>query len=69
MLIDIGHYFLTLPLLADTDSWFGNQSLWRQVRKALGDRFHILSRTRCNNVLHAQPDMLLPGRRGRRRRL
>jgi hypothetical protein len=24
MLIDIGHYFSTSPLLAVTDSWFGN---------------------------------------------
>jgi hypothetical protein len=56
MLIGIGHYFPTSPLLAVTDSWFGNQSLWRQVRKVLGDRFHILSRLRCNNVLFAQPD-------------
>jgi len=44
MLINIGHYFPTSPLLAVTDSWFGNQSLWRQVRKVLGDRFHMLSR-------------------------
>ncbi len=51
MLIDIGHYFPTSPLLAVTDSWFGNQSLWRQVRNVLGDRFHMLSRLRCNNVL------------------
>jgi hypothetical protein len=40
MLIGIGHYFPTSPLLAVTDSWFGNQSLWRQVRKVLGDRFN-----------------------------
>jgi hypothetical protein len=68
MLIGIGHYFPTSPLLAVTDSWFGNQSLWRQVRKVLGDRFHILSRLRCNNVLYAQPDVEQSGQRGRRRK-
>jgi hypothetical protein len=68
MLIGIGHYFSTSPLLAVTDSWFGNQSLWRQVRKVLGDRFHILSRLRCNNVLYVQPDASQSGQRGRRRK-
>jgi hypothetical protein len=68
MMIGIGHYFATSPLLAVTDSWFGNQSLWRQVRKVLGDRFHILSRLRCNNVLYAQPIASHSGQRGRRRK-
>jgi hypothetical protein len=68
MLIGIGHYFATSPVLVVTDSWFGNQSLWRQVRKVLGDRFHMLSRMRCNNVLFAQPDAQRPGQRGRRRK-
>ena len=36
MLIGIGHYFPTSPLLAVTDSWFGNQGLWRPVRDVLG---------------------------------
>src|SRR5664279_2721062 len=68
MLIGIGHYFPTSPRLVVTDSWFGNQSLWRQVRKVLGDRFHMLSRMRCNNVLFTQPDVQRPGQRGRRRK-
>ncbi|UOA08649.1 transposase [Methylobacter sp. S3L5C] len=68
MLIGIGHYFPTSPILVVTDSWFGDQSLWRQVRKVLGDCFHILSRLRCNNVLFAQPEAQGPGQRGRRRK-
>ena len=68
MLIGIGHYFPTSPLLAVTDSWFGNQRLWRQVRKVLGGRFNILSRLRCNNVLYAQPDVPQSGQRGRHRK-
>jgi hypothetical protein len=35
------------------------------VRKVLGERFHLLSRLRCNNVLYAQPDAAQPGQRGR----
>ena len=34
----------------------------------MGDRFHILSRLRCNNVLYAQPDASPSGQRGRRRK-
>ena len=68
MMIGIGHYFSTSPLLVVTDSWFGNQSLWRQVRKVLGDRFHILSRLHCNKVWYAQPDASQSGQRGCRRK-
>ncbi|MDO9046247.1 MAG: transposase [Methylobacter sp.] len=68
MLIGIGSHFASSPLLVVTDSWFGNRSLWRPVRDALGDRFQLLSRLRCNNVLYAQPDASQPGQRGRRRK-
>ena len=68
MLIGIGHYFPTSPLLAVTDSWYGNQSLWRPVRKVLGDRFHLLSRLRCTHLLYAQPEASQSGPRGRRRK-
>lgn len=68
MLIEIAGYFSTTPLLAITDSWFGNQSLWKPVRKALGDRFHMLSRLRCNHVLYDQPREPKQGQRGRRRK-
>ena len=68
MLIGIGSHFATSPLLVVTDSWFGNESLWRPVREALGDRFHMLSRLRCNNGLYAQPDHPQPGKRGRHRK-
>src|SRR5450759_392791 len=36
MLIGIGSHFSASPLLVVTDSWFGNESLWRPVRDALG---------------------------------
>lgn len=68
MLIDIGQYFADTPLLAVMDSWFGNDSLWKPVRQALGHRFHLLSRLRSNAVLYAQPETVKAGQRGRRRK-
>ncbi len=68
MLIEIASFFSTSPLLAVTDSWFGNQSLWKPVKKALGERFHRLSRLRCNHVLYDQPGPKKPTQRGRQRK-
>ncbi|MBC8246595.1 MAG: transposase [Deltaproteobacteria bacterium] len=51
-----------------TDSWFGNQGLWKPVRQVLGERFHLLSRLRSNNVLYDQPGDRKPGQRGKPRK-
>jgi hypothetical protein len=68
LLLVIADYFSSTPLLAVMDSWFGNESLWKPVRRELGERFAILSRLRSNNVLYAMPDVAQPGQRGRRRK-
>ncbi len=68
MLIEIADHFSGIPVLAVMDSWFGNNSLWKPVRKAVGKRFNILSRLRCNNVLYAQPEARKPGQLGRCRK-
>ncbi len=68
MLIEIADYFSTSPLLAVMDSWFGNQGLWKPVYKAVGQRFNILSRLRCNNVLYELPEKKKPNQRGRNRK-
>jgi hypothetical protein len=68
MLIEIGGHFSTSPLLVVTDSWFGNQGLWKPARQVLGERFQLLSRLRCNNVLYDQPGVSKTGRRDRRRK-
>lgn len=65
MLIIIAGNFSTTPLLVVADSWFCNASLWRPVRKVVGERFHMPSRLRSNNALYTQPDKPLPGQRGR----
>jgi hypothetical protein len=66
MLLAIAGHFQTSPVLAVMDSWFGNDGLWKPVHKALGGRFHLLTRLRSNNVLYGQPETLQSGRRGRR---
>ena len=68
MMIEIADHFATSPLLAVTDSWFGNQGLWKPVRKVIGDRFDILSRLRCNHILYDQPEKKQPRQRGRQRK-
>ena len=68
MLIAIGNHFSDIPVLAVTDSWFGNSSLLKPVRKALGDYFNILSRLRCNSVLYDFPEARKPGQRGRNKK-
>ena len=65
MLIGIAQYFSDKPILAVMDSWFSNNSLWQPVRKILGERFNMLSRTRSNNVLYDPFVEKQPGKRGR----
>jgi len=65
MLIGIAEHFSSCPILAVTDSWFGNNGLWKPVYKTIGNRFNILSRLRCNNVLYDRPEKRKPGQRGR----
>ncbi|WP_221901505.1 transposase [Bathymodiolus platifrons methanotrophic gill symbiont] len=65
MLIEIAEHFSTVPILAVTDSWFGNNGLWKPAYKAIGNRFNILSRLRCNNVLYDLPEKRKPKQRGR----
>jgi hypothetical protein len=68
MLIEIAEFYSASPLLAITDSWFGNKSLWQPVRQFLGERFHLLSRLRSNNVLYDPPGKRKPGQRGKPRK-
>ncbi|WP_221897167.1 hypothetical protein [Bathymodiolus japonicus methanotrophic gill symbiont] len=50
------------------DSWFGNNGPWKPVYKAIGSRFNILSRLRCNNVLYDRPEKRKPKQRGRNKK-
>jgi hypothetical protein len=56
MIAELAQAFTQHPIVIVTDSWFGNNGLFKPVRAAVGDRVHLLSRLRCNAVLYAQPD-------------
>ena len=65
MITEIAAMFRQAPIIAITDSWFGNNGLYAPLRKELGQRFHMISRLRSNNNLF---EMLAPcGQRGRGR--
>jgi len=54
MLVDIANMF-GAPILNVTDSWFGNNGLWKPLHKQLGTRFHLISRLRSNITLYDIP--------------
>ena len=51
MLKKISDHF-KLPVLAVTDSWFGNNGLWSRLEAGRQGHFHLLSRLRANITLH-----------------
>ena len=65
MLCDVAAVFFKSGILVVTDSWFGNNGLWKPLRKKLGKRAHMVSRLRSNNNLFDEPHV--PGKRKRGR--
>ncbi len=65
MLCKISAAFRDTPLLAVTDSWFGNDGLFKPMRKTVGRHCHILSRLRVNTSLFASPPKRRKQQRGR----
>jgi len=55
MLPEIAAAFPGTPLLIVTDSWFGNDGLFKPMRKTIGRHCHMLSRLRVNTTLFALP--------------
>jgi len=64
-LVQLAHHFVDVPLTVVCDSWFGNNGLFKPVRKHLGDSFHLLSRLRSNTVLYDIPPKRTAEKRGR----
>jgi DDE superfamily endonuclease len=65
MITDIAGVFAQTRILVITDSWFGNNGLFKPLRKSLGRRFDILSRLRANSNVFQLPGPQLkkgPGR-------
>jgi hypothetical protein len=63
----LGAFFAQAPVLVVTDSWFGNNGLFKPLRARLGERVHLLSRLRVNAALYALPEPA-PGKAGRPRK-
>jgi hypothetical protein len=68
MIIEIASCFGGAPVLVVTDSWFGNNGLFKPVREALGLQFHLLSRLRVTSVLYGLPPERRSKQRGARRK-
>ncbi len=54
MLKEVHNHF-DQPVLAVTDSWFGNDGLWSRIDRGDDGRIHILSRLRTNIILYDFP--------------
>jgi hypothetical protein len=67
MLARLARVFPWAQMLVVTDSWFGNNGLFKPLRRALGERVHLLSRLRVNSTLYALPPAA-EGRNGRPRK-
>jgi hypothetical protein len=61
----LGAFFAQVPILVVTDTWFGNNGLFKPLRARLGARVHLLSRLRVNAALFALPALVV-GKIGRR---
>ena len=68
MILEIAGHFAGVPVLVVTDSWFGNNGLFKPVREALGLQFHLLSRLRVTSMLYALPSEPTPKQRGAKRK-
>ncbi len=55
MISHIATAFHGTPILIVTDSWFGNNGLFKPMRKTIGEHCHILSRLRVNSLLFDAP--------------
>ena len=68
MVIKVAHHFVGVDITVACDSWFGNDGLFKPLRKQLGSLFHLLSRLRSNTVLYTLPQKGSSKKRGRRRK-
>lgn len=65
MLSDVAGAFHNTPLLIVTDTWFGNNGLFKPMRESIGQHGHILSRLRVNASLFDLPLQRRKHQRGR----
>jgi hypothetical protein len=67
MITNVAAAFTESNIIVVSDSWFGNNGMWRPLRKELGNRIHMISRLRSNNNLFDQPEEIIARRQGRPR--
>jgi hypothetical protein len=65
MIADVAGAFEKAPVISVTDSWFGNNGLWKPMQRRLGSRFNLLSRLRSNNNIFQLPDSKTQKGKGR----
>ncbi len=68
LIAQLGSVFKDAPMLIATDSWFGNNGLFKPLRELLGARAQLLSRLRVNSALYALPEPAKKGSGGRPRK-
>jgi len=65
MICDIASAFTPTRIIAVTDSWFGNNGLWKPLNDKLGPCFDMISRLRSNSNIFDMPDCRVEKGRGR----
>lgn len=68
MICGVAAQFLESNILLVTDSWFGNNGIWKPLRKKIDDRAHLISRLRSNNNLFDEPVVTTKRKQGRPRK-
>ena len=68
MLLQLSIHFVGVDIIVVCDSWFGNNGLFKPLRKHLGNSVHLLSRLRSNTVLYTLPPNRKSKKRGRPRK-
>ena len=68
MITDISEAFGQTRIVTITDSWFGNNGLFKPLRSQLGQRLHMISRLRSNNNVFKLPGSQLKNGPGRPRK-
>jgi IS4 transposase len=56
------------PIIVVTDSWYGNNGLWKPLRQQIGQEIHLVSRLRANANLFDLPSVSRKKVRGRPRK-
>jgi hypothetical protein len=68
MVIQLARHFTEVPITVVCDSWFGNDGLFKPLRKHLGASVQLLSRLRSNTALYTMPYKGTSKKQGRPRK-